>query len=178
MKLLEDLPAVDVEEPPHRPVMAILGGIAVLVVMLGVGLALLLTSDDADPEVASPDTAEPGMTVDLASWVAGAGRACEEVAGRHDTVVDPGDVSLTELDLAVRELAAAVREIPLPTDRGERAEVLPVVLMGDEAEQAWYGISGLDRDDVANAELANADGLTRSFVAGLNDLGADCAALG
>ncbi|HSI92195.1 MAG TPA: hypothetical protein VK925_01795, partial [Jiangellaceae bacterium] len=69
MKLLEDQPAVDVEEPPHRPVMAILGGIAVLAVMLGVGVALLSTSESTDPQAGPPDTDEPGVTVDLASWV-------------------------------------------------------------------------------------------------------------
>lgn len=178
MKLLEDQPAVDVEEPPHRPVMAILGGIAVLAVMLGVGVALLSTSESTDPQAGPPDTDEPGVTVDLASWVTSASRACDEVAARHESVVDSGEGSLTEVDLAVRSLAAAVRQIPLPTDRDERAEVLPVVLMGDEAEQAWYGISGLDREDVTDAELANADGLTRSFVAGMNDLGASCESLG
>lgn len=177
MKLLADRPAVDVEEPPHRPVMAILGGIAVLAAMLGVGLALLLTSDNRGPEVAPAADTEPAETIGLDSWIAGANTACASVAGEHDTIVDSGELSLIELDQAVRSLAAAVREIPLPTDRAARAEVLSVVLLGDEAEQAWYGIAGLERDDVANRDLADADRLARAFLAGLDRLGADCSAL-
>jgi hypothetical protein len=178
VKLLADRPPVDVEKPPHRPVMAILGGVAVLAVMLGVGVALLLTSDNGSREVVPAADTEPVVTIDLDSWVAGASDACAAVADRHGSVVDSGESSLTELDLAVRSLAATVREIPLPTDRQARAEVLRVVLLGDEAEQAWYGIAGLDRDEVATGDLANADGLARTFLAGLDSLGVDCSELG
>lgn len=180
MKLLADLPAVDVEEPPHRPKLAIMGGIGVLVLMLGVGLALVFSGDNPPEEPASLAAAEtdgPAGTDGLADWVAGASDACREAAAEHSTFVDSGDVSLGELDRAVRSLAVAVRDVPLPSDRGTRAQILPVVLLGDEAEQAWYGISGLERDDVSREELAYADGLAQAFLASLVDIGADCSAL-
>ncbi len=178
MKLLADLPAVDVEEPPHRPKLAIMGGIAVLVLMLGVGLALVFSAG-SPPEEQANVTADtgPADTVGVADWVDGVSAACHEVSAEHSTFVDDGDVSLTELDLAVRSLAVAIRDVPLPSERDTRAEILPVVLLGDEAEQAWYGISGLDRDEVSGDELANADRLSRSFLGALVDIGADCSAL-
>lgn len=178
MKLLADLPAVDVEEPPHRPMFAIMGGVAVLVVMLGVGLALVFSADNPPGEQPAVTTETPSDdTTGLADWIDGASAACRAAGAEHTTFVDSGDVSLADLDRAVRSLAVAVRDVPLPSDRDTRAQILPVVLMGDEAEQAWYGISGLERDDVSSSELANADSLTRSFLAGLVDIGADCAAL-
>ena len=179
MKLLADLPAVDVEEPPHRPKLAIMGGIGVLVLMLGVGLALVFSGDNPPEEPASLTAAEtgPAGTNGLADWVEGASDACRAAATEHSTFVDTGDVSLGELDRAVRSLAVRVRDVPLPADRDARAQILPVVLLGDEAEQAWYGISGLERDEVSQEELTYADGLARAFLAGLVDIGADCSVL-
>jgi hypothetical protein len=179
VKLLADLPAVDVEEPPHRPKLAIMGGIAVLVLMLGVGLALVFSADNPpeEPAALAPAETGPADAGGLADWVDGASDACRTTAAEHATFVDSGDVSLGELDLAVRSLAVAIRDVPLPPDRDTRAQILPVVLLGDEAEQAWYGISGLERDDVSRDELAYADGLARAFLTGLVDIGADCSAL-
>lgn len=175
MKLLADQPTVDVEEPPHRPVLAILGGVAVLVVMIGVGLALLLPGDaDDDPPAAVADhTAE--QSVDMESWTASANAACH--AAGNSPLVATADGSLSEIDRSVRNLVVTIREIPVPTDREGRAMVLPIVLLGDEAETAWSGISGLDGDEISTAELENANALTQDFVNGLVDIGADCSAL-
>lgn len=183
MKLLADQPAVDVEEPPHRPARAVLGGIAVLVVMLGVGLALLLSSGGSDDHDAEPAAglsqtdqavAPDEPTVDMTAWTAAVNDACAAVESRFGTVVDNGETPLIEVDDAVRSLTSAVSTIAMPTERTERSDVMTVVLAGDEAEQAWYGISGLDRDDVPAAEIERADRLTHVFLDRLVALGTDC----
>lgn len=179
MKLIADLPAVDVEEPPHRPVLAILGGAAVLVVMLGIAIALLMSDegeeDDPAAAASSGDVAEaPEATVDLASWTAGVTVACQTAADEHPAFGQPGRASVAEFDAAVRGLTSAVRQIPLPTDTEPRATALTVVTMGDEAEQAWDSIAILDRDDVPQSELDDAVSLTQAFVTALVEVGADC----
>jgi hypothetical protein len=108
-------------------------------------------------------------------WTAEAHAACR--AAGDSPLVATADESLAEVDQAVRTLAVTIREIPVPADHEARALILPIVLMGDEAETAWSGISGLDTDEVAAAELDNANALTQAFVNGLVDIGADCSAL-
>ncbi|HEX6234312.1 MAG TPA: hypothetical protein VFZ63_14390 [Jiangellaceae bacterium] len=175
MKLLADQPTVDVEEPPHRPVLAILGGVAVLVVMMGIGLVLLQPggSDDEQPSSAADEAAE--QSTDMASWTASANAACR--AAGNSPLVATADDSLADVDRNVRNLVVTIREIPVPADREARAMILPIVLLGDEAETAWSGISGLDRNEISAAELDNANALTQDFVNGLIDIGADCSSL-
>lgn len=174
MKLLADLPAVDVEEPHRRPVAAIMGGVAVLVVMLGTGLALLLSGDDGSDELAGDGTGNAETTVDLASWTTAATETCQTVAAEYPAYGNPEEATPAETEVVVHSLVAPVRDHPLPTDRDERTQAMAVVLMGDEAEQAWYRISDLDRDELAPADLEGAGGLVASFVDGLVRLGADC----
>ena len=176
MNLLADQPTVDVEEPPHRPALAILGGIAVLVLMIGVGLALLLSGgpDDEEPPAPLADDGV-GQSVDMASWTASANAACH--AAGDLPLVASADGSLTDMDRAVRSLVVTIREIPVPADQQARALILPIVLKGDEAETAWSGISGLEGDEISAAELDAANASTQAFVNGLVDIGADCSAL-
>ncbi|MFW5899174.1 MAG: hypothetical protein ACOCUN_01755 [Jiangellaceae bacterium] len=181
MKLLADLPAVDEEEPPHRPVQAILGGAAILVIMLGVGLALLLSGGDgvepagggqAPAALGAEDPDQP--SIDLASWTAEASAACEAVAAQHPAVTEPDEAPVGELDAGVRALTSAVREIPLPTAENPRAAALQVVARGDEAEQALDGIVGQQREELSSIDLNNAMGSTQAFVTALVEVGADC----
>jgi hypothetical protein len=182
VKLLADQPTVDVEEPPHRPILAILGGVAILILMIGVGLVLLLSGDsnDQQPAAGADDAAgQPAgemldETTDMAAWTAEADAACR-AAG--DTPLVATDESVAEVERQVRGLVVAIREIAVPADREARALILPIVLRGDEAETAWSGIAGLDRDEVSAAELDNANALTHSFVNGLVDIGANCSTL-
>lgn len=175
MKLLADQPTVDVEEPPHRPVLAILGGVAVLVLMIGVGLALLLSGGPVDEQPALVVDDSVGQSADMASWTASANAACH--AAGNTPLDAPVDGSLADTDRAVRNLVVTIREIPVPADHQARALILPIVLMGDEAETAWWGISGLDIDEISAAELDDANALTQAFINGLVDIGADCSAL-
>ena len=175
MKLLADQPTVDVEEPPYRPALAILGGVAVLVLMIAVGLALLLSGGPDDEEPAPLADDGVGQSVDMASWTASANAACH-AAGNTPLVVS-ADGSLADMDRAVRSLVVTIREIPVPADQQARALILPIVLKGDEAETAWSGISGLEGDEISAAELDAANALTQAFVNGLVDIGADCSAL-
>lgn len=175
MKLLADQPTVDVEEPPHRPVLAILGGVAVLVLMIGVGLALLLSGGQQDDEPAMVADDGVAAPADMATWTAAANAACH--AAGSTPLVAAEDGSPAETDRAVRDLVVKIREIPVPADHQARALILPIVLKGDEAETAWSGISGLDRDEISAEELDNANALTQAFVNGLVDIGADCSAL-
>jgi hypothetical protein len=175
VKLLADQPTVDVEEPPHRPVFAILGGVAVLIVMIGVGLALLLRGGGGEePPPAEVEDAAPQAT-DMDNWTAQADAACQ--AAGSTPLVATADESLAGVDQAVRTLVVSIREIPVPTDHEARALILPIVLKGDEAETAWSGISGLGSDEVSASELSNANGTTQAFVNGLVDIGADCSSL-
>jgi hypothetical protein len=175
VKLLADQPTVDVEEPPHRPVLAILGGVAVLVLMIGVGLALLLSGGPDDEEPAPLADDGVGQSVDMASWTASANAACH--AAGNTPLVASADGSLADVDRAVRNLVVTIREIPVPADQQARALILPIVLKGDEAETAWSGISGLEGEEISAAELDDANALTQAFVNGLVDIGADCSAL-
>jgi hypothetical protein len=111
----------------------------------------------------------------MASWTASANAACH--AAGNAPLVASSDGSLAETDRAVRHLVVTIREIPVPADQQARALILPIVLMGDEAETAWSGISGLDREEISAAELDGANALTQAFVNGLIDIGADCSAL-
>ncbi|HEX6338555.1 MAG TPA: hypothetical protein VFZ85_16480 [Jiangellaceae bacterium] len=175
MKLLADQPTVDVEEPPHRPVLAILGGVAVLVLMIGVGLTLLLSGGPVDEQPVMVADDSVGQSADMASWTASANAAC--YAAGDTPLVAREDGSLADTDRAVRNLVVNIREIPIPADRQARALILPIVLMGDDAETAWWGISGLDRDEISASELDDANALAQAFVNGLVDIGADCSAL-
>ncbi len=181
MKLLADLPAVDVEEPPHRPALAILGGASVLVIMLAVGLALVLSGGgegDGPPggsEIpAAAEAQDPEATIDLESWTTEVGAACRAAASEHPVLRHPDEAPVAELDTAVRALTSSVREIPLPTAEDPRASALNVVARGDEAEQAWDGIAVQEREEVSRAELNHATGSTKAFVSALIDLGAEC----
>ncbi len=177
MKLLADQPTVDVEEPPHRPVFAILGGVGVLIVMIGVGLVLLLRSggggDDQPPPPAVEEAAPQAITME--DWTVQANSACR--AAGNAPHVATADESMAEVDQAVRNLTVSIREIPIPADRQARALILPIVMKGDEAETAWAAISGLPSDEVTPAELNTANTLTQAFVNGLVDIGADCGSL-
>lgn len=181
MKLLADLPAVDEEEPPHRPVLAILGGAAVLVIMFGVGLALLLSGGDGGhpagdgPVPAALEAEEPDQpSIDLESWTADASAACQAAAAQHPALAEPHEAPVAELDAGVRALTSAVREIPLPTAEEPRVTALRVVARGDEAEQALDGIVGQQREELSPVDLNSAAGSTQAFVTALVEAGADC----
>lgn len=184
MKLLADLPAVDAEEPPRRPVQAMLGGAAVLVIMLGVGIALLVSGGGdggapAGDEAPAALAAEEEPTVDLASWTDNASAACQAAAAEHRVAwTNPDEAPVAELDAAVRTLTSSVREVPLPTAEDPRASALSVVAKGDAAEQAWDVIAGQQREEVSRSELTDATGSTQDFVTALVDVGADCDILG
>lgn len=184
MKLLADQPTVDVEEPPHRPILAILGGVAVLILMIGVGLALLLRgggdteqaaaeADEAISQSSAEHAAE--QMIDMDGWTARTNAACR--AAGDSPLVAAADESLPDIDREVRNLVVTIREIPVPVDHEARALILPIVLKGDEAETAWSGISGLEVDEITASELDNANALTQAFVNGLVDIGANCSSL-
>jgi hypothetical protein len=152
-----------------------LGGVAVLVLMIGVGLALLLSGGPGDEQPAPVTDDSVGQSGDMASWTASANAAC--YAAGNTPLVASADGSLADTDRAVRNLVVTIREIPVPADHQARALILPIVLMGDDAETAWSGISGLDGDEISAAELDDANALAQAFVNGLVDIGADCSAL-
>jgi hypothetical protein len=144
--------------------------------MMGVGLALLLPGDGDDEQPSSAaDDETVEQSTDMESWTASANAACH--AAGNSPLVAASDDSLADVDREVRNLVVTIREIPVPADREARAMILPIVLLGDEAETAWSGISGLDRDEISAAELDNANALTQDFVNGLVDIGADCSSL-
>lgn len=181
MKLLAELQTEDVDEPRQRPVAAILGGVVVLVLMFGAGVTLLLAGDDpggGDSAGAVQDAPPATDTVDLASWIAGAGDACGVALGAHPVLADPGAAAPVEVEAGVRALADGLRDVPLPTERDARAEALRVITVGELAEQTWGGIAATDRADADEAALANADERTQEFIGELGRISAACAVLG
>lgn len=183
MKLLEDMSSVEVRSTPgkrSRVTLAITGGI--LVVGAATGFLLLSTSSDLGEGSAPSDTAGDGTTVELTAWVDGATQACATVAAEHPVLTEGGEAraavdNIAAVDAGTRALADAVRALPVPTDATAQAQVGEAVALGDQADQAWYGLAGAP-DDATAEQLGSAAGLTTAFVTGLVDLGADCAALG
>jgi hypothetical protein len=173
VKLLAELPTEDVEETHHRPVAAILGGIAVLVIMLGVGVTLLIgsgSSDEGDPTALDLST----ENVELTDWTTWAADACENVAREHQALTETSTADPVDVDFGVRALADALRELQLPTAHDERAQALSIITAGELAEQAWGGVNAPTRAEAAEGELARADNATQDFVDQLVAIGATC----
>lgn len=185
MKLLEDMPSVEIHRATgRRSRVTLTVTLAILVAGALAGVIMLTSSGDVgDGAAGSGDSAADGPPVALTAWVDGTVQACATVVTDHP-VLAGGDPARTDaaniaaVDAGTRALATAVKALPLPTAADEKAAATAAVALGDQADQAWYGLAAAP--DTATAEqLAAASGQTGAFVAGLVELGAaGCASLG
>lgn len=176
MKLLEESTSAEIRDDHSRigARVALTSGVLVLVVGAIIGALLVMSGGDDAASGADNGTAD----IDLATWVDGASQACAQ-AVEGDSVLAGGSAALhsaanaADVDGAIRDLAGAVRALPMPTNFDDQERAASVVLLGDEADQAWAGISS----NADSSDLAHAADSTDAFVAGLIDIGADCSAL-
>ena len=183
MNLLTDLPTEEVVEIRHRPVAAIVGGVVVLMIMLGVGLALVLGGDDvdgdagdgADTQVADAAAAdEVDVDVSLAEWLDGASDACAGTVASHPAVLVAVGNQPDAIEAGVRALADGLRALPLPTTADESRQAMSVIAVGELAEQAWGGAATVDAESTDQTRVGNATALTHEFVDALVAAGATC----
>lgn len=178
MNLLTDLPTEEVVEVRHRPVAAIVGGIVVLIIMLGVGLALVLSgdqADDADTQVADDAVVdEAAVEVMLAEWLDGASDVCASAIASHPAVLAVGGDQPAAIEAGVRALADGLRGLPLPTTADETSQAMSVIAVGELAEQAWGGAATVDAESTDQTRVGNATALTHEFVDALVAAGATC----
>lgn len=163
MKLLEDMPSAVTHRPPPRHTRLTLGAASVLLVAASVVGVVVVSGNGGD------------TSTNRASWTTSASVACERVATQHPVLtqgatarLDPGNVAA--IRAGTEALASAVRDLDRPDDDPAVADV---VTAGNRSQQAWGALAA---GDVTSAQLTEASELTTSFVTGLVDLGADCAA--
>lgn len=180
MKLLEDMPSAVTHRPTERRSGTTLIVTTVLLVVAAL-VGFILTTSGGNSGDASTDDAATEVT--LTTWVEGSTAACAAAAAEHPVMtlgaaarMDVANVAA--VDAGTRQLAAAVRALPLPTAADDAAEAGAVVALGDQAEQTWYGLSGTEAVKVTPEQLTQASDHNAEFVSGLVALGADCSALG
>lgn len=182
MKLLEDMPSVEVRRAPRRRSRITLAiTIGILIAGALAGVAMLANSSDLGAPADSAAGAGDGEPVALATWVSGVTQACASVADAHPVLTEGAPAraeaaNIAAVDAGTRALATAVRDLPAPTAEAESAQTTAAAALGDQADQAWYGLAAAP-DDATGEQLTAAAGLTTSFVASLTTLGADCAAI-
>ena len=177
MNLLTDLPTEEVVEVRHRPVAAIVGGIVVLIIMLGVGLALVLSgdeADDADTQVAEDAVVDEAVEVLLAEWLDGASDVCASAIASNPAVLAVSGDQPVAIEAGVRALADGLRGLPLPTTADETSQAMSVIAVGELAEQAWGGAATVDAESTDQTRVGNATALTHEFVDALVAAGATC----
>lgn len=169
-KLFKDSPTSEIRAP-HRGAWLAMGvGVALLVVGAIVGVLLIQSGGDTSP------TAEEAVPVTLSDWRAEAGEACAAAAAANplltaglDTLRDPQNVA--DSDAAVRDLSAAIHDIPLPTVSSEdTVAVTRAIQAGEDADRAWAALPRQPKADDVDAAVE----LTDVFIASINALGADC----
>lgn len=178
MNLLTDLPTEEVVEARHRPVAAIVGGVVVLIVMLGTGLALVLSGGGADDSDAAADDgateAEVETEVSLAQWLDGASDACADAVASNPAVLATNGAQPAEIEHGVRTLADGLRALPSPTAAEEYSQAMSVIAVGELAEQAWGGAATVADENSDQAQVGNATALTHEFLDALVAAGATC----
>lgn len=179
MNLLTDLPTEEVVEARHRPVAAIVGGVVVLVVMLGTGLALVLNgggaeADESGAEADGPVETEVETDVSLDEWLEGASEACAETVASNPAVLAVDGAAPTEIEAGVRSLADGLRALPSPTAAEDYGQAMSVIAVGELAEQAWGGAATVDEENPNQVQVGNATALTHEFLDALVEAGATC----
>ncbi|HEX6197954.1 MAG TPA: hypothetical protein VFZ37_18725 [Jiangellaceae bacterium] len=179
MNLLTDLPTEEVVEARHRPVAAIVGGVVVLVIMLGVGLVLVLNGSGGDEDTvaaANEDAANTVVDADvsLAEWLDGASDACAETVASNPAVLATDGAEPAEIEAGVRTLADGLRALPSPTAASEYSQAMSVIAVGELAEQAWGGAATVDAENSNQTQVGNATALTHEFLDALVAVGASC----
>lgn len=128
---------------------------------------------------ADGDERDENTPVQLDSWVEEASSTCLRVAEEHpiltqglDARLDAGNVGA--VTAGVSALDSGIRGLPPLTDTDDQDQVAAIIALGEPAKAAWQNLDG---GDVSEGALGKAAEVTSTYVAGLVDLGADCAVL-
>ncbi|SDT61650.1 hypothetical protein [Jiangella sp. DSM 45060] len=179
MKLLEDVPSAVAHRPPPRRTRLTLGVAAVFLLVAAVVGVLLVASSGSDDTAADSDPRPSGT---LADWAAGVTDACTTVAAEQPIMAQGPEVRLDVANLAAvsagtSALVAAVHDVPLPAEEAEQAQAGATVTAGDQAAQAWTALTDTSTE-VTQDQVTQAAELTAGFVAGMTQLGVNCAPIG
>ena len=169
MKLLEDVSSSVTHRPPPRRGTMVLALASVLLLLAAVaGLIAVISSGDTDDATATRD-----------DWVASASQVCSNVADEHPIMTngasartDPGNVA--DVAAGTQALSSGIEELRAPDDD---AAVTELVRTGERAGEQWSGLVD-GTTEVSAASLSEAAELTAAAVTRLDELGADCSALG
>ncbi|RIQ22323.1 hypothetical protein [Jiangella rhizosphaerae] len=180
MKLLEDVPSAVAHRPPPRRTKLTLGVAAAFLLVAAVVGVMLVASSGGSGDSATDGEPRPSGTI--ADWAAGVTDACTTVAAEQPIMAQGPEVRLDVANLAAvetgtRALVAAVHDVPLPADEAERAQANAAVAVGDQAAQAWTTLTDSSAEATPE-QVAQAAELTAGFVAGMTQLGANCAPIG
>ncbi|WP_157987890.1 hypothetical protein [Jiangella endophytica] len=180
MKLLEDVPSAVAHRPPPRRTRLTLGVAAVFLLVAAVlGVVLVASSGGAGDTAADRDPRPSGT---LADWTTAITDVCTTVAAEQPIMAEGPEARLDVANLGAVQagtsaLVAAVHDVPLPAEEAEQAQASATVAAGDQAAQAWTALT----DSTAEAppeQVAQAAELTAGFVAGMTQLGVNCAPIG
>jgi hypothetical protein len=182
VKLLEDISSATEHRPAERrPVVTLAITGAALVVAAVIGVVLLVTGGNGG-QTAPPPQSSTVAEVAMPTWVSGVDQACAQVGQTHPILAEgaaarTNPANVATVDLATRDLANAVRGIPLPTATADNERATEAVRLGDQADQAWYGLAALPPAEHTEAKLTEASATVTAFVTRLGELGAaSCAA--
>lgn len=180
MKLLEDVPSAVAHRPPPRRTKLTLGVAALFLLVAAVAGVLLVASGGGSDDTTADRDPRPSGT--LADWAAGVTDACTTVAAERPIMAEGPEARLDVANLGAVQagtsaLVAAVHDVPLPAEEAEQAQAGAVVAAGDQAAQAWTALTD-SSGEATPEQVAQAAELTAGFVAGMTQLGANCAPIG
>ncbi|WP_298325437.1 hypothetical protein [Haloactinopolyspora sp.] len=169
MKLLEDVSSsVTHRPPPRRGAMTLALTSVLLVLAAAAGLIAVISSGGLDDGTAT-----------RSDWVASATQVCSDVAGEHPIMTEGAPArtapdNLADVAAGTQALASGIDELRAPADDPAIDELLST---GERASSQWSALVD-GTAEVTAPHLAEAADLTAAIVTGLNELGADCSALG
>ncbi|WP_129665654.1 hypothetical protein [Phytoactinopolyspora endophytica] len=171
MKLLEEIPSSTTPRPSGRRVLATMTVTLLVVVGATVaGYTLLMGGGDSDEDA----------PVEMSSWVEQATATCVTVAEENSILTQGEDAKLapeniSDVAAGVDALVVALDDLPPLSSTDDAEQVEAAIALGTPAHEAWQELA--NSDDPSGGDIENASELTSTFVAGLVDLGANCAIL-
>ncbi|SDU47810.1 hypothetical protein SAMN04488563_2026 [Jiangella alkaliphila] len=181
VKLLEDVPSAVAHRPPPRRTKLTLAVAAAFLLVAAVAGAMLVASSSGGSGDSAADR-DPRPSGTLADWATGITDACTTVAAEQPIMAQGAEarldvVNLDAVQAGTSALVAAVHDVPLPAEEAEQAQASATVAVGDQATQAWTALTDSSAEATPE-QVAQAAELTAGFVAGMTQLGANCAPIG